>query len=289
MLPVTMATDERKRPLIFLAGPHGSGKTSLGGEACRRLGWTFVDLPPSAQLADLRRAIESHSANVIALPWELLQDPKVLKLARKYGELEALWAHPLEMQERSGRSEPVCTPVKQIKTRGGFGREGTRCREFRKLDRNCDGVLMLCGVSFEESVTALVEVFEDIAAETSGSPAERAGIASWVRMWQENHTIDKRAAEILVDAMGQYILHLEEQGRSPRSFSGLYLDFQAAGHLVFMYDVPKGEKVLFYFSGHAPWVGEFKRKFTDSPKLVERYERSLDGFAKFLEESGLRS
>jgi len=35
-----------------------------------------------------------------------------------------------------------------------------------------------------------------------------------------------------------------------------------------------------------PWDFEFERKFTDRPALVERYRRSLEGFARFLRESG---
>ena len=240
-------------------------------------------------LSDLRNAVQDRSAEVIALPWELQQDSKALKLARKHGELEALWAHPLEMQERSGRSELVCTPVKRLKTHGGFGREGIACREFRKIDRACDGVLMLCGVSFEESVEALVAVFEDIAAEQSEPPAVRAGIDHWVDLFRADHDASKRTSEIMVDAMARYVLHLKELGRSPRTLSGIYSDLQAAGHLVLMYDAPKGKKVLGCFRLCAPWTYEFERKFTDSPMLVKRYERSLGGFAKFLEETGLVS
>ncbi len=43
-----------------------------------------------------------------------------------------------------------------------------------------------------------------------------------------------------------------------------------------------------HFDG-PPWGAEFRRKFTDRPALVARYRRSLDGFARFLEEAGERS
>jgi hypothetical protein len=272
---------------IFLAGPPGSGKTSLGREACQRMGWSFLELPSTAAIDDLRDAVEQRTVDVIELPWELQQENRALNLVRQSGELVALWAHPLEMQERSGRDVQVCTPVKGLKTQGGFGREGTRCREFKRLDRSCDGVLMLGGVSFEESVKALVEFFEELATEVTAAPTEREGLGRWVQIYREDHHANKAAAEIFVDAVARYSIHLKELGRSPRSLSGIFSDLQAAGHLVFMYDTTLGRKVLGRFTLGAPWVGEFKRKFTDSPNLVRRYERSLDGFATFLRASGL--
>lgn len=61
----------------------------------------------------------------------------------------ALWAHPLDMQARSGHSESLFTPVKRLKTRGGFGRNGTGCREYRHLsgirgDLDAAGFLVMC-------------------------------------------------------------------------------------------------------------------------------------------------
>ena len=61
--------------------------------------------------------------------------------------------------------------------------------------------------------------------------------------------------------------------------------YKAARHLVLMYDAPKGKRVLEYFDG-PPWTFEFKRKFTDNPNILARYGRSLEGFARFLKESG---
>ena len=52
-----------------------------------------------------------------------------------------------------------------------------------------------------------------------------------------------------------------------------------------MYDAPKGNRILAHFDG-PPWEFEFTRKFTDSPALVARYRRSLEGFARFLRKSG---
>ena len=59
--------------------------------------------------------------------------------------------------------------------------------------------------------------------------------------------------------------------------------------LVMMYDAPKGknaERILSHFDT-PPWRFEFARKFSDSANAIARYERSLNGFARFLHQSGL--
>jgi hypothetical protein len=56
--------------------------------------------------------------------------------------------------------------------------------------------------------------------------------------------------------------------------------------LVMMYDAPKNEEVLRHFY-YPPWDFELKRKFTDSPSLVARYKKSLEGFSRFLQREGL--
>lgn len=43
---------------------------------------------------------------------------------------------------------------------------------------------------------------------------------------------------------------------------------------------PTGKRILEH-SDEPPWELEFERKFTDSPALVARYRRSLEGFASF--------
>ena len=88
--------------------------------------------------------------------------------------------------------------------------------------------------------------------------------------------------------MARYLAHLRSRGSSPRTRSGVRSDLNAAGHLVLMYDAPKGSRVLECFHG-PPWVLEFKRRFTDSPTLVARYRRSLEGFASFLRQCGALS
>ena len=64
-----------------------------------------------------------------------------------------LWAHPEETQARSDHAEPLFTPVLRLKIRGGFGRPGTGCRKFRRLDRACGETLLLV-VSFAKIASA---------------------------------------------------------------------------------------------------------------------------------------
>jgi hypothetical protein len=89
--------------------------------------------------------------------------------------------------------------------------------------------------------------------------------------------------------MARYTLHLKSQGASSRKLSGVYDDLNAAGMLVMMYDAPTGknaERILSHF-GAPPWDLEFERKFSDSSSAIARYERNLEGFARFLQQSGL--
>jgi len=96
--------------MIFLAGPPGSGKTSLGSRVCQDLELRFLDLSapaplasdPEAAMKELEAAITDRAADVVALSWSLQQGKKALALARRSGELVLFWAHPLEMQARSG-------------------------------------------------------------------------------------------------------------------------------------------------------------------------------------------
>jgi len=151
---------EEQIPMIFLAGPPGAGKSSLGEKVCLELDLRFLDLSSPAvnqqsflsQKEILTEVINKRSADIIALPWTLQQDKGIRTLVRRFGVLLLLWAHPLDMQARSGHSEPLFTPPPRGKIRGGFGRNGTGCREFRSLDRAADEVLILVGCSFDEAV-----------------------------------------------------------------------------------------------------------------------------------------
>ncbi len=272
---------------IFLAGPPGSGKTTLGKRACAELSWRFLDLHGIVQSVDdatsaLARIVAAGEADLIELPWELTEHRAALSFARRSGILLGLWAHPLEMQARSGHTGPLFTRVGRLKTHGGFGRRGTGCVEFRRLQRACEEVLVLVGDSVDSALPLVKEVLaEHRAPAGDADPAERAGISDWSEILREDCGATLKAARIVVNAMARYILHLKADGTSPRTLTGICSDLQAASMLVFMYDAPNAGRALDRFSG-VPFTLEYERKFTDSPNLVARYERSLQGFARFL-------
>jgi hypothetical protein len=279
-------------PIIFLLGPPGVGKSTFGSRACKELSLTFFDLAAVHASADspsdlerLTKAIADRAADVIELPWALQQERRALALARKSGVSLLLWAHPQDMQARSGHDEPLFTPVPRLKIRGGFGRNGTGCREFRHLDRACGETLLLVDLTLEEAAEIVTDCIDEIREESEATPTEREGLSGWVEDWRQDHSASPRVSTVIVDAMARYLEHLRTSGTSPRSISGIRMDLNAAGHLELMYDAPRGKRILEHFAW-PPWELEYRHKFNDAPNLVARYRRSLEGFARFLKESG---
>ncbi len=294
-----MGTDSKSRfSTIFLVGPPGVGKSRLGEKACQSLGLRFFDLSTQAvseQSTTCQKEIVTEaittpcpSADIVAIPWAFQRDKALLTWLRCSGVLLLLWAHPLDMQARSGHSEPLFTPSLRIKTRCGFGRNGTGSLEFRSLNRAVDEVLLLVDCSFNESVRDLQQYIACMRKKSIESPMIRTGLSFWVDDWRQ-YGIGHDSATIIVDAMARYLLHLRSVGKSPRTLSGVSSDLQAAGILVSMYDCPKQKKKseLFELFSYPPWTIEFSRKFSDSPNSITRYETNLEGFARFLGALGV--
>lgn len=274
-------------PMVFLVGPPGSGKSALGRRVCADLRLRFADLIDDGDTdAALQELVPAKGADVVALPWAPARDARWLGLSRRSGETVALWAHPLEMQARSGRSERLFTPVKRLTTHGGFGRTGCGCSEYRHLARACEHVLLLVDVSEEDAAQDLKELVEDLRSMEELSPAEREGLLGWCASWRDDFGADAKACRILVDAMARFTMHLKAKGASPRSISGLRDDLNAAGLLVMYCDAPKGNEVLGCF-GSEPSEYEFQRKISDSPRALARFRSTCDAFGRFLRDSGM--
>jgi hypothetical protein len=286
---------ERQIPVIFLVGPPGAGKSSLGKRACRALDLRFNDLstpaineePLSVQKKMLNEAIKKRVTDVIAIPWLLQNDKRIRTLVRRSGLVLLLWAHPLDMQARSGRAGPFLTPTRKSTINGGFGRNGVGCLEYRSLNRASDAVLNLVGRSLDEAAADLQYCIAGMRERSLQPPLIRTGLSDWVDDWHESYDIDESILRVMVDAMAHYLVYLRSEGKSERTLSGAYMDLQAAGMLVIGYDyyeLKGGAELLDLFSD-PPWTLEFERKFTDSPDALARYERNLRGFARFLKGS----
>jgi hypothetical protein len=170
---------------------------------------------------------------------------------------------------------PVSIPSPGLRTRGGFGSTGTRTRVFRSLERKCDEVAVLLDLGFEEAVSELRDAIEEL--RDSAPPLD-----DWVEEWVDQGA-RPAAARALAEAMAAFLARLGREGTSPRTLRAVTSDLQAAASLVFEYESPTRARVLESFT-HPPWTREFERKFSDSPRLIARYGRNLERFARFLAE-----
>ena len=163
--------------MVFLAGPPGSCKSALGRQVSAELGLRFIDLDDDGSTeASLQQLVRARGADVVTLPWAPARDARWFEFCRRSGETVGLWSHPLEMQARSGHAESLFTPVKRLRTHGGFGRLGTGCREYRHLERACEHVLLFVDVSVEGAVQDLKELVADLRSSEELSPSEREGL-----------------------------------------------------------------------------------------------------------------
>jgi hypothetical protein len=271
-----------RKHVLFLLGPPGSGKTALGTAACARLGLRFVDAPDHAP-SDAR-TVESAAmdADVVALPWELQSDAAIVRAARRLGTTVALWAHPETLQARA-RQPIAFTARRGLVTGGGFGRHGTSCLEYRRLERACDFMLDLEGLSEPEAVDELASTITEVRSEQQPGArldAIRADVEE--ELHEEHGPRHASAVKTLAHAMARHLWAREAAGASPRSLHAVRSDLHAAAMLVLMYEPVNDERILDPFRHGAPYVYEFRRKFSDSPRLVARYEKSLRAFADFL-------
>jgi len=286
-----MPQAQKPKP-VFLLGPPGAGKTTLGRQACETLDLNFgsvaevFDSQSPLTEAGVRQALAPQEADLLEVPWDLHRDSTALKLIRRHGFLLGLWAHPIDMQSRSGREEQLFTPSPRLKTRGGFGRTGSGCREYRTLDKTCHDVLEVVGLSQDQACEALTEWVVDIREREALPAAERAGIERWADYWKSDYPDSPANVDAMVDAMARYLLALETQGVSPRRIREVTNDLNASGLLVLGYEAPYHKHILDCFS-HPPAEIEFRHRISDSVGQVTRYLRSMKGFAKFLRESGM--
>lgn len=280
--------DERVTRPVFLFGPPGSGKSALGRRACAELGLAFLDLADDGRvLAALEEVVAGKTADVVAVPWAPAEGSAWLRFCRKSGEVVALWAHPLDMQARSGRLEPLFTPAPHLRTRGGFGRNGVACAEFRHLRRACEHVVLLVGLAEAEATEALVETLREIRSPAEGGAAEREGLLGSAEYWMRGCHADEEACRILIEAMGSFLASVRRAGASARSLSALRSDLATAGLLVFCGGRPRGAAVLDLFLDGGPSAVDFGREISHSPGSVRRFRSTCEAFAAYLHESGV--
>ncbi len=260
---------------VFLFGPPGVGKSTLGARACASLGLQFAEAATHGELP---------GGDVVAVPWSRVGERAVWTAVRKRGYVLGLWAHPVELLVRSTPAYR-CTPARTMTTHDGFGRSGDATREYRLLDRHCHATLSLHDLDVDAAVALLVQVVahERECVSPLQVAAERTG--RWVDNCVETYGCNQEAAQVAATAMGLWLEHLDNAGKSPRQLSAIGSDLQAALLLVCGYEQITPSTVLRCFS-YAPHSYEFRCKFTDSVPGVQRYERNLDAFGEWLRASG---
>jgi hypothetical protein len=92
----------KRPPIIFLLGPPGAGKTTLGSRACKELGLAFRDLA-EADLERLLRVVGDTSADVIELPWALQQERRALLAAPSRQQWQSCRVNDSDAADRTTR------------------------------------------------------------------------------------------------------------------------------------------------------------------------------------------
>lgn len=257
-----------ERKPTFIVGPPGVGAETLGAEVSQKLGLSFGDF----------------GDDVVVVPWADLDTRGSLARLRKQGVVLGLWRHPTRILAASGYR---CTPTRRFATSGGFG-GGTATREFRRLDRGCDDVVMLDEFAAKDVAAALAEIISDLRAPppVDQRPAEREGLDEWAEDWVRSIDANPAVAARVVDAMARYLIQLRNQGASKRKLSTVCGDLSAAGWIALSEDAPTLDDCLECFA-EPPWEFQFRRKFSDSPTAMRQYRANLEGFAQFLVASKL--
>jgi hypothetical protein len=263
---------------IFLLGPPGVGKTTLGTRACSEL---TVPFRPYESIESALSWAEVLPC-VLEVPWEEALEPRMLERLRKAGVTIALWDHPERMQARASRPYTLRGSTALVRP-GTYGRRGTSCVEFRRLDRGCDHVRLIDGLSLDEACEELRSTIED--AWTDGSAEElEAWTDEFVRLWRADTTVKKPAAQPLAAAMAEFLLASKRAGASARAMRALESDLHVGG-LLYFYDgdsTTAARALASFAAGAAGDSTRFARKITDRPAAVARYERALAAFASFL-------
>lgn len=256
---------------VFLFGPPGTGKSALGAAACATLGLQFAEAPANGELPQ---------ADVVAVPWSRSRERALWQVARSRGYVLGLWAHPLQLVERS-HPPYLCTPSRRMSTQQGFGRTGDATLEFRLLDRQCDAVLTLLGDDLDSAIAALAQEIAEARQPVDREAESVAALESWVQDCVDDYGVKPAPVRVATRAMAQWLLVLEQQGLSPRSLNGMRSDLNAALCLVCGYETVKPSTMLDNFSS-PPNTYEFSRKVSDLPAAQERYRRTLSAFGTWL-------